>query len=43
VDNIKMDLGKIGFGRGVIDWISLIQDMNKRRALVNAVMKLKVP
>jgi hypothetical protein len=41
VDNIKMDLGEIGWdGR---DWIDLAQDRNQWRALVNTVMNLRVP
>jgi hypothetical protein len=41
VDNIKMDLREIGCDG--IDWIDLAQDMDQLRALVNAVMKLRVP
>jgi hypothetical protein len=41
VDNIKMDLGEIG--RGGVDWICLAHDGDKCRALVNAVMNLRVP
>jgi hypothetical protein len=41
VDNIKMDLGEIGWdGR---DWIELAQDRDQGRALVNTVMNLRVP
>jgi hypothetical protein len=40
VDNIKMDLGEVGWD--VIDWIDLAQDMDKWRAVVNAVMNLRV-
>jgi hypothetical protein len=41
VDNIKMDLGEIGWDD--VDWIGLTQDRDKWRALVNAVMNLQVP
>jgi hypothetical protein len=41
VDNIKMDLLEIGLGG--VDWIGLAQDRDKWRALVNAVMNLRVP
>jgi hypothetical protein len=41
VDNIKIDLREIG--RGVIDWIDLVQNKDKWRVLVNTVMKLRVP
>jgi hypothetical protein len=41
VDNIKMDLGEIGWdGR---DWIELAQDRDQWRALVKTVMNLRVP
>jgi hypothetical protein len=39
-DNIKMDLGEIGFGD--VDWIHWAQDSDRWRALVNAVMNLRV-
>jgi hypothetical protein len=40
VDNIKMDLGEIGWdGR---DWIELAQGRDRWRALVNTVMNLRV-
>jgi hypothetical protein len=35
-DNIKMDLGEIGFGD--VDWIHLAQDRDRWRTLVNMVM-----
>jgi hypothetical protein len=40
VDNIKIDLLEIGWGS--VDWIGLAQDRDKWRALVNAVMSLRV-
>ena len=41
VDNIRMDLQKVGCGYG--DWIGLAQDRDGWRKLVNAVMILRVP
>jgi hypothetical protein len=41
VDNIKMDLGEIGWDGS--DWIELAQDRDQWRALVNTVMNLWVP
>jgi hypothetical protein len=41
IDNIKMDLLLIGLS--VVDWIGLAQDRYRWRALVNAVMNLRVP
>jgi hypothetical protein len=36
-----MDLGEIGWGG--VNWIGLVQDRDKWRALVNEVMNLQVP
>jgi hypothetical protein len=41
IDNIKMDLLDIRLN--VVDWIGLVQDRYKWRALVNSVMKLQGP
>jgi hypothetical protein len=41
VDNIKMDVREIGWDD--IDWIDLPQDRDQWRALVKAVMNLRVP
>jgi hypothetical protein len=40
-DNIKLDLREIGCGD--IDWISLAQDRNQWKDLVNMVKDLRVP
>jgi len=40
-DNIKMDLQEVGFGDIVC--IDLAQDRDRLRALVNALMNLRVP
>jgi hypothetical protein len=40
-DDIKMDLREDGWEG--MDWINLAQDRNRWRALVNAVMNLRVP
>jgi hypothetical protein len=40
-DNIKMDLQEVEFWD--MDWIGLAQDGERWRALVNAVMKFRVP
>jgi hypothetical protein len=41
VDKIRTDLGETG--RSGVAWIGLAQDMDKWRAIVNAVMNLRVP
>jgi hypothetical protein len=41
VDIIRMDLGELGWGD--VDWITLAQDRNRWRALVNSVLNLQVP
>jgi hypothetical protein len=40
-NNIKLDLREIGWDD--MDWIDLAQNTDKRRALLNTVMNLRVP
>jgi hypothetical protein len=39
--NIKMNLREIGWDG--VDWINMAQDTDQSRALVNTVLKLRVP
>jgi hypothetical protein len=41
VDNITMDLGEVGWGD--VDWVGVVQDRNRWRALVNSVLNIRVP
>jgi hypothetical protein len=41
VDNIKIDLGEIGWDD--VDWIDRAQDRDQWRALVNTALNLRVP
>jgi hypothetical protein len=40
-DNIKMDLQEVGWDD--VAWIDMAQDRDRWRAVVNAVMNLRVP
>jgi hypothetical protein len=42
VDNIKIDL-RDRMGWDGMDWIDLAQDRDQSRALMNTMMKLRVP
>jgi len=41
MDNIRTDLQQVGCG--YMDWIGLVQDRDRWRTLVSAVMNLRVP
>jgi hypothetical protein len=41
LDNIMMALVEVGWSD--VDWIGLVQDRDRRRALVNSVLNLRVP
>jgi hypothetical protein len=41
VDNIRMDLGEVGWGD--VGWIGLAKDRNRWKALVNSVLNVRVP
>jgi hypothetical protein len=41
IDNIKMDIFEMGLGG--VDWIGLARERYRWRALLNAVMNLRVP
>jgi len=41
VDNIRMDLQDVGCG--YMDWTGLVQDRDRWRTLLSAVMNLRVP
>ena len=41
VDNIRINLQEVGCG--YMDWIGLVQDRDRWRMLVSAVMNLRVP
>jgi hypothetical protein len=41
VDNIKVDLREIGWDG--MDWMDVAQERDQWRALVNTVMKFRVP
>jgi hypothetical protein len=41
LDNIRMDLGEVGWGD--VDCIGLAKDRNRWRADVNSVLNLRVP
>jgi hypothetical protein len=40
-DNVKMDLQEVGCW--CMDWIKMVQDIDRWRALVTALMNIRVP
>ena len=40
-DNVKMELQELGYGGK--DWIEMARDRDNSRALVNAVMNVRIP
>jgi hypothetical protein len=41
MDNIKMDLGEMGWGS--MDWIHVAEDKDQWSDLVNTIMNLRIP
>jgi hypothetical protein len=41
LDNVRIDLVEVEWGD--VDWIGLVQDRDRWRALVNSVLNLRVP
>ena len=42
-DNIKMDLQKVEWVRGAVDWVDLAQDRDMWRAFLNYAMSFRIP
>jgi hypothetical protein len=40
-NNIRMDLREVGCG--FVDWMELVQDRDRWRTLVSAVMNIRIP
>jgi hypothetical protein len=41
-EGVRIDIGEIAWGEGIIEWIQLTTDRDQWWALVNAVMNLRV-
>jgi hypothetical protein len=41
LDNIRVDLAEVGWSD--VDWLGLIRDRDRWRALVNSVLNLRIP